>query len=145
MLSVVNTHHVGHLTKDTLYIGREYWKKHDWGTMVFPTYVFANPFKIGVDGTREQVLTKYKHWIARELIKAYNIFKRQGRVTRKLLEIQTLAEYYKKEGHFYLRCYCHPKVCHGDVLISLARKLSQMELVDFIEYLKVKISRKKVA
>ena len=60
---------------------------------------WGNPFKIGRDGTREEVIEKYRAWI----------------LTRPdlLAEIPTLRG--KK-----LACYCSPARCHGDVLAQLA-------------------------
>ena len=68
-------------TSDDVYIGRG----SKWG----------NPFVIGRDGTREDVVRRYAEWIV-------------GRddLLRCLDEIRG-----KK-----LVCYCAPKMCHGDVL-----------------------------
>lgn len=60
---------------------------------------WGNPFAIGKDGSREEVIAKYEAWIASrpELLAA-------------LPELagQTLG------------CWCAPKTCHGDVLARLA-------------------------
>jgi hypothetical protein len=60
---------------------------------------WGNPFEIGRDGTREEVVAKYRHWIL-------------GRpdLLRALPEIRGKV----------LGCWCAPKACHGDVLIDLA-------------------------
>lgn len=59
---------------------------------------WGNPFSIGKDGTREEVIKKYKKWILKQ---------------PKLMNI--LNELKDK----ILGCFCHPKQCHGDVLIQL--------------------------
>ena len=62
---------------------------------------WGNPFVIGRDGTREEVILKYRVWIAKQ---------------KKLLE--SLPEL---EGKI-LGCWCKPKPCHGDVLIELLQE-----------------------
>jgi hypothetical protein len=60
---------------------------------------WGNPFVIGRDGTREQVIAKYRAYILRrpELIAA-------------LLELRGKT----------LGCWCAPQPCHGEVLAELA-------------------------
>jgi hypothetical protein len=60
---------------------------------------WGNPFRIGVDGTREQVVRKYRRWAVR----------RPG-ILRGLEELRG-----KRLG-----CICAPQACHGDVLAELA-------------------------
>ena len=60
---------------------------------------FGNPFVIGRDGTRDQVVDAYAEWI-------------QGQPAL-LARLPTLA------GHD-LVCFCAPQRCHCDVLIRLA-------------------------
>lgn len=68
--------------KTKIYIGR--------GT------VYGNPFRIGIDGTRSQVIEKYKIWFeSNEVLKAE---------CRKWLIGKTLV------------CHCAPLPCHGDVI-----------------------------
>jgi Domain of unknown function (DUF4326) len=63
--------------------------------------LWGNPFEIGKDGSREEVITKYKEWISTQ--------------PDLLDKIHTL------EGKT-LGCWCSPKPCHGDVLIDLITK-----------------------
>ncbi|HYD48798.1 MAG TPA: DUF4326 domain-containing protein [Terriglobales bacterium] len=60
---------------------------------------WANPYHIGPDGTREQVVAKYREWLIRQ--------------PRLLREIRSLR------GRT-LGCACAPLPCHGDVLAELA-------------------------
>lgn len=69
-----------------IYIGRG--KGSKWG----------NPFSIGRNGTREQVVEKYRAWILT-----------QDHLLNSLPEL---------EGKV-LGCWCNPKLCHGDILIEL--------------------------
>jgi hypothetical protein len=58
---------------------------------------WGNPFKIGKDGTRDEVIKKYWNYIlASNLIK--DLHELKGKI---------------------LGCYCKPLPCHGDVLVSL--------------------------
>jgi hypothetical protein len=63
-----------------------------------PTSKWANPFRIGPDGTREEVLCKYRHWL----------FDQPG----------LMADLNELRGK-RLGCWCAPKPCHGHVLIQL--------------------------
>lgn len=59
---------------------------------------WGNPFKIGVDGTREEVIEKYRTWF--------------GVQSMLLNDIYELKD--KRLG-----CWCAPLPCHGDVLVQL--------------------------
>jgi hypothetical protein len=58
---------------------------------------YGNPFRIGRDGTREEVIAKYKALLETdtELQKAVRLLK--GKV---------------------LGCWCKPLPCHGDVIVE---------------------------
>jgi hypothetical protein len=62
---------------------------------------WGNPFVIGLDGTREECITKYEEWI---------------RGKPDLLEALDELE------DRILVCYCKPKPCHGDVLLKLLQE-----------------------
>lgn len=63
---------------------------------------WGNPFKIGIDGTRDEVIAKYREYIL-------------GRP-------DLLADLPELKGKA-LACWCAPKACHGDVLAELANAL----------------------
>jgi hypothetical protein len=69
---------------DSVYIGRG----SDWG----------NPFRSGIDGTRSEVIEKYRVYLFTS-----------GLIDR-VHELRGCD----------LVCFCKPKACHGDVLIELA-------------------------
>ena len=60
---------------------------------------WGNPFRIGPDGTREDVLIKYEGWIVKQKHLMGSLHELRG----------------KRIG-----CFCKPKACHGDVLKRLA-------------------------
>lgn len=80
------------IPKDAVYIGRP----SKWG----------NPFVIGLDGTREEVVEKYEKWLWDEAILDYGVYGSTVIVT----------ELRGKD----LVCWCAPKACHGDVLLEIA-------------------------
>jgi hypothetical protein len=77
----------------------------------FPKYSskFANPFKIGKNGNREEVIDKYKKYII-ELLDKNQIMRQE------LLEM---------EGK-NLGCWCHPEPCHGNILLELIQKYKNL-------------------
>lgn len=62
---------------------------------------WGNPFSIGKDGTREEVIEKYRLYLWDQI--------KTGEVTKEDLR--------KLSGNT-LGCFCKPKACHGDILIS---------------------------
>jgi hypothetical protein len=60
---------------------------------------WGNPFVIGKDGNRDEVITKYHNWI----------------ITQKDL-LKDLHELKGKD----LSCWCSPEPCHADILLYLA-------------------------
>ena len=83
-MKVLNKYAVG-IPPGAVYIGRG----SKWG----------NPFRIGIDGDRNEVIRKYAEWI----------------ISQPHL-IDSISELY---GHD-LVCFCAPKPCHGDILLALA-------------------------
>lgn len=67
--------------------------------------IFANPYKVGKDGTREEVIAKYRDYMENKLDD----------------DCVLLQELFKLEGK-NLGCWCHPEPCHGDVLLELIEK-----------------------
>lgn len=74
---------IEHFSDFTVYIGRT----SKWG----------NPFRIGVDGTRKEVIEKYRQYL--------------------LSNKDLMAAILSLDGEI-LGCHCKPKLCHGDVIIE---------------------------
>jgi hypothetical protein len=88
MCKALNAKRVGKRpAADRVYVGRP----GKWG----------NPFVIGRDGTRDDVIAKYRAWI----------------MAQPLL-LAALPELRGK----HLVCWCAPEACHADVLIELANR-----------------------
>lgn len=81
------------VSREAVYIGRP----SKWG----------NPFVIGRDGTREQVVERYRTWLlARPAMVA---------AARRELAGKNLV------------CFCAPNACHGDVLLDIANSTDANE------------------
>lgn len=74
-----------YIPEDAVYIGRP----SKWG----------NPFVIGKDGTREQVIAKYREYL--------------------LANLELVAAAQTELRGKDLVCFCAPKMCHGDVLMEV--------------------------
>ena len=88
MAKVLNARVVGRQSgPDRRYIGRP--------------AIFGNPFVIRLDGTRAEVIEKFRHWAPT-----------QPRV------MEALPELVGKD----LVCWCAPLPCHGEVLLEMVRR-----------------------
>jgi len=63
--------------------------------------IWGNPFKIGKDGTREDVMEKYLAWL--------------------LSNEELLGKLPELRGKV-LGCWCAPEACQGDILAELANR-----------------------
>jgi hypothetical protein len=76
---------------------------------------FCNPFVIGKDGTRSEVIEKYE------------IYLREA-----LSELPGLDEELLKLDGKILGCWCYPKKCHGEVIIKLIKEIKrERKLIQF--------------
>lgn len=62
---------------------------------------WGNPFQIGRDGSREEVIERYREW-----------FSSQFHLQQQLVELRGKI----------LGCFCKPLCCHGDVLVEYVEK-----------------------
>ena len=84
---VLNKYKSG-VPEGSVYIGRP----SKWG----------NPFSIGKDGTREEVIAKYLGWI--------------------LTHPEKMEDAQRELQGRNLVCFCAPKACHGDILLRIANE-----------------------
>lgn len=75
--------------------------------------VLGNPYKIGKDGDRDEVIRKYRVWLWKEYLK-------EGEVTK---AIDALVQAYIEDGQLLLGCWCAPEPCHADVIKRLVMYL----------------------
>lgn len=71
---------------------------------------WGNPFHVGKDGDRDEVIRKYREWVTKQPELMEDIPKLQGK---------------------RLGCWCAPEACHGDVLVELADGVQEPEPFDF--------------
>ena len=64
---------------------------------------WGNPFRVGRDGSRAEVIERYGQWLRKEL--------EMGRI-----DLRDLATLHGKA----LGCWCAPQPCHGEVLARAA-------------------------
>lgn len=64
---------------------------------------WGNPFKLGRDGTRDEVIEKYRKWLWAAIY------------TGEIKQTDLAALHGKR-----VACWCAPKACHGDVLTRAA-------------------------
>ncbi len=76
-------------------------RKEPYDTYVGRGSHWGNPFRIGRDGTRDEVIEQYRYWLLNN-----------PELMARLQEIKATR----------LGCYCKPLRCHGDVLAELADK-----------------------
>ena len=84
-----------HIVNNTVLIDR----RTKWG----------NPFKLGVDGSRDEVIDRYRADLWRRI--------RAGEIS-----LEELAEL----NGCWLACWCEPLPCHGDVLAKAAEWASRV-------------------
>ncbi len=85
---IPEVYHINNAPKNAKYIGR--------GS------VAGNPFKIGRDGSRDEVCDKYEAYL-----EANPALKRE------------VIDYCKGAD---LKCFCKPKRCHGDYLLRISNE-----------------------
>lgn len=73
-------------------------EKSDYDIYIGHGTIWGNPFIIGKDGSRSEVIAKYRIYALKNKEIMESLPKLKGKV---------------------LGCWCKPKACHGDVLIEL--------------------------
>ena len=77
-------------------------KKEPFDVYIGRPSKWGNPFKIGIDGSRQEVIQKYKEMI--------------------IVDIELIKQIPLELKGKTLGCWCKPYPCHGDVLAELADK-----------------------
>lgn len=67
----------------------------------------GNPYVIGKDGSREQVIAKYRVWLNEQIMRKNPVV---------LDELNRLGNKAIDEKGLALQCFCYPKPCHGEVI-----------------------------
>jgi hypothetical protein len=83
-------------------------KETSFGYFVGRPSVLGNPFKIGLDGNRDEVIDKYRAWLWGEIKAGGSVWK----------ELQKVYHLYKQRKGVVLLCFCYPEACHAQVIGS---------------------------
>lgn len=76
-------------------------KHHEYDVRIDRKTIFGNPYVIGLNGDRADVIRLYKIWF-------YEKIQRDPKFKEEVLKLQG-----KKLG-----CWCYPLACHGDIIIE---------------------------
>jgi hypothetical protein len=68
--------------------------------------ILGNPYELGIDGERAEVIGKYRLWLAKTLM--HDSPQRQT--------LEHLAELLNGGMMLALSCWCAPHACHADVI-----------------------------
>lgn len=77
-------------------------KREPYNVYIGRPSIWGNPYKIGIHGTREEVMQKYEAYLRNspELLKQLPSLK-----------------------HKVLGCWCAPKPCHGNIILKLLKEM----------------------
>jgi Domain of unknown function (DUF4326) len=89
----------------------------DRGIYIGRPSALGNPFVIGTDGSRAQVIAKYRQWLREQ-------WRTHGPARQ---ELERLVQRYQRTGQLTLLCWCAPHACHGDVIAEAIEKLVQRQ------------------
>ena len=74
--------------------------------------IFGNPYEIGKDGTREEVIERYRIWFGH------------------LLKSSWFRDTLDSMRGAVLGCYCKPKKCHGTVILKYFADCNDGKMID---------------
>lgn len=74
---------------------------------------FGNPFKEDVDGTKNEVIEKYKYWM---------LLPEQKKLRESMIELDGKV----------LGCHCFPKKCHVEIIIEIIESLKNKKRLDML-------------
>ena len=95
-------------------------KKEKYDVYIGRPSKWGNPFTVGKDGTRNDVIIKYENWL--------------------LQQPHLLKDLYQLKDKI-LGCWCKPEKCHGDILIKYLNKRDSLFIkLRSIDFSKVKPS-----
>lgn len=82
--------------------------------------LLGNPYRIGEDGDRDEVIAKYRTWLWQQI-------RQRGEVYRELFRLAEIA----RNSDLYLICWCkqidREVGCHGDMLKSAINWINSVD------------------
>lgn len=91
--------------EDNVYIGRKGVVFIDSKRFPEESSTFCNPYKVGKDGDRKEVVKKYRRHL------------------KKLMKDEDVLEEMRELKGKNLGCWCKPEICHGDILLEYVNRL----------------------
>jgi hypothetical protein len=82
--------------------------------------VLGNPFLVGRDGSRDEVVVKYRRWLWKEM-------QVRSLVWEKLCELARVQE------ELVLLCHCAPLRCHAEVVRDAVQWLRTQSVSEFVQ------------
>jgi hypothetical protein len=79
----------------------------------------GNPFPLHDEEDREAVIKQYRGWILG-----------LPEDSPQWAELRRLHRKHQDEGVLYLRCWCAPLTCHGDVIRRILEAMETVEILD---------------
>ena len=86
----------------------------DTGKFVGRPSPLGNPYHIGSDGTRSEVIEKYRDWLSFKILRSDPVV---VAALRDLQEDDTLV------------CFCHPLACHATIIDDLWHWAKEHKLI----------------
>lgn len=77
-------------------------KKSKYDVYIGRPSKWGNPFAIGKDGNRDEVIEKYRKYITNKPDLMNDLYEIKGKI---------------------LGCWCRPNKCHGDILVELCSNI----------------------
>lgn len=94
-------------------LNKSFYKNKDIGYYIGRPSILGNPFIIGKDGSRDEVIAKYERWL-RDRIKL------NGHIYHEINRLAKIA----KDNDLILTCWCAPERCHGDVIKKIIEEIN---------------------
>lgn len=79
----------------------------------------GNPFRIGVDGTRDEVIAKYRTWLEERL--------QRRDYPAALALLDDIVAAVRVGRRVTLACWCAPLLCHASVVAEIVLRLAGQE------------------
>ena len=80
-------------------------RKSKWDVRVDRMSRLGNPYRIGKDGNRKEVIAKYRKYL-------WRCIKGKNEVYKELIKLSYM------DNNTRLGCWCKPKACHGDIIVK---------------------------
>ncbi|MDB9315611.1 DUF4326 domain-containing protein [Spirulina sp. CS-785/01] len=116
-LQLMNGKVTGFVGKNKIYIGRE-----NRRYQLAPSPL-ANPYVIGRDGNRTEIIAKYRLWLWHNI----QHWQKTRELNPVIEELLNICERLSQGQSLIFTCWCSPKACHGEVLIRCVHWMMQQD------------------